>query len=130
MSRLLVDTHTFIWFVYDDPKLSPTARQALEDPSNQVLFSAASVWESSIKAGLRKLELFPNPVDFFRLQAEKSGFQFLSLELQHLEPISLLPQHHSDPFDRLLIAQALVENAPIVSRDAVFDAYNGLVRIW
>jgi len=130
VSRLLLDTHTFFWFVYDDPKLSRTARDAISDPGSEPLVSIASVWESSIKAQRDQLSLYPSPVEFFNTQAEKSGLGILPIELSHLVPISALPLHHRDPFDRLLIAQALVEGIPIVSRDTAFDAYEGLTRLW
>ena len=130
MRRLLLDTHSFLWFVNDDPKLSVFARTLIEDPANEILFSPVSVWELSIKAGLGRLALEPNPVAFFEIHAEKNDFTLLPIELRHLAPISTLPPHHRDPFDRLLIAQAMVEKIPLVSGDGAFDGYGGLVRLW
>jgi PIN domain nuclease of toxin-antitoxin system len=128
--RSLLDTHTFLWFGDNDPRLSRTARQLIEDPHNAVLFSVVSVWESSIQVSIGKAKLDPDPIRFYEEHSERNSFTLLSIELRHLAPISILPAHHGDPFDRLLIAQALVEGIPIISRDPAFDAYDGLVRIW
>ena len=128
--RLLLDSHAFLWFVNDDPRLSRTAREAIEDARNDVLFSVVSVWELSIKARLGRLALKPSVVGFFESQARKNDFTLLPIELRHLAPVSTLPLHHGDPFDRLLIAQALVEGLPLVSGDAAFDAYAELERLW
>lgn len=130
MKRLLLDSHSFLWFVNDDPRLSRTARALIEDPDTQALFSPATVWELSIKAGLGRLNLRPSPVAFFEAQSSANDFTLLPIELRHLAPISTLPFHHRDPFDRLLIAQALVERVPIVSYDSVFDAYPDVERLW
>ena len=130
MTRLLLDSHSFLWFVNDDPRLSRMARALIEDPNSQVLFSPASVWEMSIKAGLGRLDLRPTPVEFFEAQSLENDFTLLPIELRHLAPIATLPLHHRDPFDRLLIAQGLVKDVPLVSSDSAFDAYEGLTRLW
>lgn len=130
MSRYLLDTHTFIWFADNDPRLSEVARKIIENPRNSVFFSVASIWESSIKVGLQKARLDPNPIQFYEEQRTKNNFLLLSIEPRHLGPISTMPHHHRDPFDRLLIAQSIVENIPLISRDPAFDAYEGLQRIW
>lgn len=130
MTRLLVDSHTFLWFVNDDPRLSKVAQGLIENPDAEVLFSPASVWELSIKVRLGRLNLRPTVVEFFKEQARRNDFTLLPIELRHLAPIATMPLHHGDPFDRLLIAQAIVEGVPLVSGDAAFDAYEGLRRLW
>jgi len=130
VTRVLLDTHTFIWYIEGHPSLSVAARQAIENPLAEKWVSVASAWEMHIKAGLGRLPV-EDPLDeFIPHQLELNGFRLLAIDLQHLHPISKLPPHHNDPFDRLLIAQALVENIPIISRDKNFDAYEGLTRIW
>ena len=128
--RILLDTHSFLWFVTDDAKLSRRAKHLIEDPESDVLFSPSSVWELSIKAQLGRIALQPNAVTFFETQARHNDFTLLPIELRHLEPISTLPLHHRDPFDRLLVAQAIVENIPLISGDTKLDAYKGLQRFW
>ena len=127
--RLLLDTHTVIWGVDDPAKLSPDAAKALEDPSNELLMSAGTIWEISIKVGLNKLSLSMP----FRQWMEKAiadlGLTVLPITVEYADVQAGLPRHHGDPFDRLLAAQAKVEDSSLVSADAVFDRY-GLKRIW
>lgn len=127
--RLLLDTHAFLWAASDTPKLSPTAQALIEDSQNELLLSIASVWEISIKYGLGKLALPQAPVEFTRSQMQDIGFVLLPIELHHIALIATLPLHHRDPFDRMLVAQDLAEGLPIVSADAVLDAYGG-TRLW
>ena len=127
--RLLLDTHTFLWFTATPGNLSETALDALNDPGNDVLLSMASAWEMSIKAGLGKLGLSQKVVPFVRSQAAINGFQILPISLDHIALIDDLPLHHRDPSDRLLVAQAMAEDIPIVSIDAVLDAYS-VQRVW
>ena len=126
---LLLDTHTVLWFVEDAPDLSPRAQAAIEDTDNTVLCSVASVWEMAIKLGLGKLAmsrpLYPEFADLL----EEHGIQQLAISNRHASEVAGLPLHHRDPFDRLLIAQAIVENLPIVSADQAFDPYP-ITRIW
>ncbi|MDB5333529.1 MAG: PilT protein domain protein [Phycisphaerales bacterium] len=127
--RLLLDTHTFLWFINGDQKLSPAARNAIQDPTNESHVSIASVWEMAIKVSIGKLGLaqpFPMIVPH---ELKRNGFRLFPIELSHCVMVSSLPFHHRDPFDRLLIAQSLAGRTPIVSADAAFDAY-GVVRIW
>jgi PIN domain nuclease of toxin-antitoxin system len=127
--RLLLDTHAFLWFIHDDPKLSAAARTEIEDGRNDVLVSAASHWEIAIKVGVGKLTLAePFPV-FIPREIERNDFEILPIELAHTSLVAALPHHHRDPFDRLLIAQAMAEGMPIVGADAMFDAY-GVARLW
>ncbi len=127
--RLLLDTHTVIWAVDDPAKLSSPAAKVLEDPSNELLMSAGTIWEISIKVGLNKLSLSMP----FRQWMEKAiadlGLTVLPITVEYADVQAGLPRHHGDPFDRLLAAQAKVEDFSLVSADAVFDRY-GLKRIW
>ena len=125
MTRLLVDTHALLWWLMDDDGLSDTARAALADPANDVLVSTASVWEIAIKRGLRRLEAPDDLPDHIEAQ----GFGWLPVGAAHAWHVWDLPLHHRDPFDRLLVAQALSEGMPIVSADARFGAY-GVETRW
>ena len=126
---LLLDTHTFLWFCQGDAALSPAAKGLLEDPANRKLISIATCWEISIKVGLGKLDLKEPSRTYIPSALEQTGFQILSIELAHATATEALPRHHRDPFDRMVIAQALVENIPIVGVDAKFDPH-GVTRLW
>jgi len=127
--RLLLDTHTFLWFVLDDPQLSVSARTLIEDPANDILISPATYWEIAIKVRLGKLVLFAPYDDFMQRGIIGNDFEVLLIEPKHTSVLTTLPLHHRDPFDRLLIAQALIEAIPIVSVDVAFDPY-GVRRLW
>ena len=127
--KYLLDTHTLLWFLSGDEKLSGRARLLIDDPSNEKFLSIASLWEIAIKAGLGKIDLdkpfeqmFPERLDFNRIR-------ILDITVDSLVKLTTLPFHHRDPFDRLIIAQGLVEGFPIISVDATFDAY-GIDREW
>ncbi|MDJ0735416.1 MAG: type II toxin-antitoxin system VapC family toxin [Nostocaceae cyanobacterium] len=127
--RILLDTHSFLWFIAGNPKLSSTARSLIEDINNQRLLSVASLWEIAIKQSLGKLTL-AMPFDILiPQQLSLNSIDILHIEINHLTVVCTLPFHHRDPFDRLLIAQALVEEIPIVSADSAFDAYS-VSRLW
>jgi PIN domain nuclease of toxin-antitoxin system len=127
--KLLLDTHTFIWFIMGSPNLSPDARALIEDLANEKLLSVASLWEIAIKLSIGKLTLSA-PFDvLIPQQLSLNGFELLNIEIDHASVVATLPFHHRDPFDRLLIAQAMVENMPVVSIDAIFDAYP-VTRLW
>jgi PIN domain nuclease of toxin-antitoxin system len=127
--RLLLDTHTFLWFVLNDPQLSATAQQFISEPRNDVLISPASYWEVAIKVGLRKLDLHAPYDDFMRQGIDGNDFEILPIEPRHTSVLTTLPLHHRDPFDRLMIAQAMVEGIPLVSADAALDQYP-ITRLW
>ncbi len=127
--NLLLDTHTFLWFWWDDPKLSDAAREIIIDPNNRKLISTASRWEVAIKVGLKKLDLGGSFRGFIPQQMLRNNFESLSITDDHLAALVALPFHHRDPFDRLLIAQAKWDNMPIVSADEQLDAY-GVERVW
>jgi PIN domain nuclease of toxin-antitoxin system len=124
-----LDTHAFLWFVLGDAKLSRNARTHIEDTGNEKLISPASYWEIAIKISLGKYTL-PQPYeDFMNRGIAGNGFVILPMESRHTAALVNLPFHHRDPFDRLLIAQALVEKIPLVSGDPTLDAY-AITRIW
>lgn len=122
--KLLLDTHTFLWFVNDNPKLSDHLKDLIEDTNNVSYLSIASLWEMSIKFNLGKLTLDPNYEEFVEREVTTSTVRLLNIELEHLRINSTLPFHHRDPFDRLIIAQSIAEEIPIVSVDFAFDKYS------
>lgn len=126
---LLLDTHSFIWWVDDAPALSPIARQRITDETQVCFVSIASAWEMAIKASLGKLRLTMPVRRYVQEQVLANGFRLLHLSLDHVTRVEALPMHHRDPFDRLLIAQAQIERLHLVSVDARFDDYD-VTRIW
>jgi PIN domain nuclease of toxin-antitoxin system len=127
--QLLLDTHAFIWWVLGDPSLSAVAQAHIGDPANQVFVSAASAWEVTTKYRLGRLpQAAPLAADFPRIVVSQ-GFIPLAITMQHAARAGSFLVPHRDPFDRMLGAQALIENMPIVSSDAALDQF-GVVRIW
>ena len=127
--RVLVDTHVFLWWVEGDRALPVKAGAALADRDNECLISLVSVWELAIKAGLGKLKL-ALPVQRYVIEhVAANGFRMLDIQMAHVGRVESLAAHHGDPFDRLLIAQALEERIPVVTADPVFRSY-GVKRIW
>ena len=126
----LLDTSAFLWFVTGDRKLSRLARRILEESSDEFYLSMASLWELAIKANLgRGLDL-PSPfAEFAEVELQAERIQILNIQLAHVKRVADLPHIHRDPFDRLLIAQSLVENLPMITSDRVFDAYQ-VQRVW
>jgi len=127
--RLLLDTHSFLWFIGGNTSLSPTARTLIEDVDNQPLLSMASLWEMAIKLSIGKLSLGRPFETLIPEQMRLNGVELLQIEMAHVVVVARLPFHHRDPFDRLLIAQAMVEQIPIVSGDPTFDLYH-IRRLW
>lgn len=128
--KLLLDTHTFLWFVTNDPKLSDSARVVLEEGENTLYVSIATIWEIAIKNGLGKLPL-AQPIEIFiPTQLTSNRIDILPVTQEHAFLAGRLPLHHRDPFDRMLIAQSLSEKIPLVSGDSTFDAYADLTRLW
>lgn len=123
--KLLLDTHAVIWFTEDSPRLPARAGTAIEDPANSVLLSAVVAWEIAIKRGLGKLRVANRYVDVMLA----AGCQELPVGIAHAQAVETLPQHHSDPFDRLLIAQAIAEAAVVVTGDDRIQQYDVTV-LW
>lgn len=121
---LLLDTHVFLWWRMDDARLGADVRRAIAD-ADTVYVSAASAWEAAIKASLGKLEL----PDSVRKGAQESGFDELPIRVAHAEAAAALPAHHRDPFDRMLVAQALVEGLVLVTHDRQLEPY-GVPVLW
>jgi PIN domain nuclease of toxin-antitoxin system len=129
--RVLLDTHALAWYTLADPQLSATAASLIQDDSNEVLVSPASYWEIAIKVSIGKWQLNQPFEDFLDSCFKRYGFKILPIAPGHAVQVSRLPfpTSHRDPFDRLLVSQALVEQIPIVSADAALDAY-GVQRLW
>lgn len=127
--RVLVDTHVFLWFIEDSPQLSLTAKALIEDGANEILLSVGSLWEMAIKASLSKLQLGGPFGPYVAEQLRVNSIELLDITLEHAAAVAALPLHHRDPFDRLLVAQALVEAIPLVSADTLLDAYP-VSRVW
>ena len=125
----LLDTHAFLWFTAGNAQLSQTARELIEDPVNQPLLSIASLWEIAIKISIGKLTLAQPFETLIPQQITLNGIDLLAIELEHTTIVSKLPFHHRDPFDRLLVAQAMTAEIPLVSVDRAFDAYS-IKRLW
>ena len=127
--NFLLDTHAFLWFIWDDPLLSATARDVIVEPSHRKLVSIASCWKIAIKTGLGKLDLGESSQAFLSRELAINNFELLPISLEHATAVEGLPQFHRDPFDRMLVAQAQSLHCAIVSADAVLDQY-GVGRIW
>ncbi|WP_017655940.1 type II toxin-antitoxin system VapC family toxin [Fortiea contorta] len=127
--QVLLDTHTLIWFFQGHKSFSDKMRILVEDENNEKLISIVSVWEMSIKQSIGKLS-FSLPIKtFIQQQIALNDFNLLNINLDYIDVITTLPLQHRDPFDRILIAQAMVENIPIISADTAFDAYS-ITRLW
>ena len=118
--RLLLDTHVLLWWLADDPSLGEEARASISDPGSSVFVSAATVWEVSIKQTLGKLEV---PTDLLS-QIELNRFEPLSITASHAYAAGALPRHHDDPFDRMLVAQAMKEDLVLLTRDTRMSRYD------
>jgi PIN domain nuclease of toxin-antitoxin system len=126
--KLLLDTHTFLWFIEDSPSLSTRAKTLLETEVG-LLISTGRLWKIAIKISIGKLTLTQPYKEFIPDQLARNAIDLLPIDVEHLALLSALPLHHRDPFDRLLIAQASIEQLPIVSGDEQFDLY-GVKRLW
>ena len=123
--RLLLDANAFVWWVTDSPRLTTTCRDAIVDATNEVVVGVGALWELAIKRSLQRLHF---PFDFETVLHDEN-FQVLPISFAHLRALDGLPRHHRDPFDRLLIAQALTEGVPIATSDRRFVAY-GVQVVW
>ena len=127
--KLLLDTQAFLWFVLNDRALSQAACDLIVDPLNDILLSPASCWEIAIKISIGKYEIPGNFETWIEHQIQVNELEILPIKVAHAAAIVTLPFHHKDPFDRLLIAQALTEKIPIISVDVVLDHY-AVTRYW
>ena len=118
--NILLDTHVVLWWLSDAPELSPRARGAIADPLNTIFLSVATIWECRIKQSLRKLELPRN----FKEILDDQPFRSLPILAEHAHSVAKLPDHHRDPFDRILIAQAISESFSIATHDSIFARYD------
>ncbi len=121
--RLLLDTHIFLWYITADPSLPPAFRAAIQDPANEVYLSVASVWEAVIKYSLGKLPLPASPEQYLPGQRELHQIASLPIEEGALGHLAKLPPLHRDPFDRILVAQALQHDLTLVTADDAVKAY-------
>jgi PIN domain nuclease of toxin-antitoxin system len=126
--KLLLDTHALLWFIAGSASLSASARSLIEDAANEKFVSIASIWETAIKASVGKMTLSAPFNSLFPHQLQINGFDLLPIKVEHASIITTLPFHHRDPFDRLLIAQAIEEKLSLVSVDDIFDEY-GITRL-
>lgn len=122
--RILLDTHALLWWLEDTPALSAHARAVIGDPGTAVLVSTASIWEVAIKARLGRLDVPDDLEGFFTRQLSENGFDVLPVHLRHAALVRHLDDHHRDPFDRLLVAQARCEVVPLISKDQWLQAYD------
>jgi PIN domain nuclease of toxin-antitoxin system len=127
--RVLVDTHIFLWDLAADPRSSRKAKEFLSSDEHELVFSLVSLWEIAIKMRLGKLNTLGSSVAYIRDEMNAYGMELLPIRYQHILQLESLPPHHSDPFDRLLIAQALTESLPILTGDRAFRGY-GVKLIW
>lgn len=127
--RILLDTHAFLWWLAGSARLSETARIAVAEPANVILVSAASAWEITTKHRLGRLPGADVVAADVQASIEDQGFQQLPITVAHAERAGRLPGLHRDPFDRMLIAQSLAHDLPLVSIESLFDGY-GIRRVW
>ena len=127
--RALIDTHVFLWYVLNDSGLSRSASEIMNSRNHKLVLSYASAWELAIKSSIGKLTVVGDACSFVQKHVALNDIDLLEIKYAHIAHVAKLPLHHRDPFDRMLAAQCLAENIPIVSADSAFDAY-GIQRIW
>ncbi len=125
----MIDTHVFIWWTGKSNQLSSLDRDTLTDPETELILSIASVWEMQIKVSLGKLSFQTTLPELVNDEISRNRINLLPIELKHIYALHNLPLHHRDPFDRLLIAQSILEELTIISIDEKFDSY-GINRLW
>ena len=121
--RVLVDTHTFLWALLQDHRLSARAKQILISGEHELVFSLVSLWEIAVKMKIGRLNTVGSSVAYIRDEMAEYGMELLPIRYEHILELERLPLHHSEPFDRLLIAQAIAESLPILTHDSKFPAY-------
>jgi PIN domain nuclease of toxin-antitoxin system len=127
--KVLLDTHAFLWLITDEDRLSENARQTFLNTENSLFFSAASLWEICIKTSLGKISLKDGWFQTIKEEMAINTIQWLPIEMTHCAEVTELPFHHRDPFDRMLIAQAIVEEMKLLSRDSRLSDY-AIELIW
>jgi len=127
--RLLLDTHAFIWYTTDSSEISRKGRSLIDNGENDILLSTASVWEMAIKHSIGRLTFSRPFMEFIKQQIAVNRIDILEITFDHIEVVASLALHHLDPFDRLIIAQSMAQQIPILSVDAIFDAY-AIARVW
>jgi PIN domain nuclease of toxin-antitoxin system len=127
--KALIDTHTFLWWNTDDPLLSEHAKEIIADGKNEIFLSAASVWEIAIKTAKGRLVLPEAPAQYISSRMNLYRFQSLPVQISHAAHVFELPVYHSDPFDRMLIAQSRIESLPLITKDEDIRRYD-LETIW
>lgn len=127
--NVLLDTHAFLWFIEGSPRLSVRARELIRDPETELVLSIASLWEIAIKASIVRLTLLRPFDELVPDQLARHEIVLSPIDVRHLFQLMHLERHHGDPFDRMLIAQAIAERLPIISGDTAFDAYP-VTRMW
>jgi PIN domain nuclease of toxin-antitoxin system len=128
--NLMLDTQALLWFILNNSKLSKKALNTIVSTERMIFVSPASLWEIAIKISLGKYELPGDFEQFWNEQLHINNFILLPVSVSHVARVAELPYHHRDPFDRLIIAQSLVEMLPVVSSDSMFDLYSGVKRVW
>jgi PIN domain nuclease of toxin-antitoxin system len=126
--RVLIDTHTYIWFAHGSRKISTKARDIISNYDNKIFISSASIWEMAIKYSLGKLQL-QKPFHRIIEDLNFNYIEILPINFEHSLKVTKLDFIHKDPFDRILVAQSMIENMPIISKDIMLDKY-GITRIW
>lgn len=121
--RVLVDTHTFLWALLHDHRLSANAKQILRSNEDELVFSLVSLWEIAIKIKIGKLNAVGSSVAYIRDEMSSYGMELLPIRYEHILQLEALPPYHSDPFDRLLAAQAVAEGLPLLTGDKMFKGY-------
>jgi PIN domain nuclease of toxin-antitoxin system len=122
----LLDTHVALWAITDSPKLSKKVREMIELPKSSIWISAATIWEIAIKRSLGRGDMPVSSQEAMRYFGE-SGYRFLPVEPEHAAAVEDLPAHHADPFDRILVAQALVEPMRLITHDAMVACYSDTI---
>lgn len=127
--KYLIDTHIFLWMISSPEKLSLKVTKIIENKNNILFLSVASCWEVVIKYMIKKLTLPESPDIYIPKQVKENSITFLSIDYRYTLNILNIPEHHKDPFDRIIISQSIIDNIPIISKDSVFDLYDVQV-IW
>jgi len=127
--KYLLDTHTFLWWISDNPALSQKAREIISDSANDIYLGAGSVWELAIKTRAGKLALDGELESFVGKHLQSNSFQMLPITLPHAAKVQKLPNKHRDPFDQMLAAQSLVEGMPLISKDQIIAGFGAEV-VW